>query len=166
MRSTFRVAWALAIFFLACVDTARADGTTFFYRLTGPVTATFELPKNPTIADGNFDPGAGFYVTPIDLKIDGVSSTDFLIFYDPALLGAFADSTDDFSLVGPQLFTGPDKTPTMLSVPGRIPLTDFFTDAGYCLTVEPVPTPEPASLLLFTSGLLALAMNHRSRFRN
>jgi hypothetical protein len=165
MRSTFRVAWALAIFFLACVGTARADGATLlFYTLTGPVTATFELPTNPTIADGDFDPGAGFYVTPTDLKINGVSSSDFLIFYDPALLGAFADSTDDFSLVGPQLFTGSDQTPTMLPVSGTIPLTDFFTGASYSLTVEPVP--EPASLLLFTSGLLALAMKRTSSFRN
>jgi PEP-CTERM motif-containing protein len=155
-----------ALFLLLSVGTVRADGTpSLAYTLTGPVDVTFDLPANFTVAAGNYDLGAGFYVTPLNLMIDGSPATgDFLIFYSSSLDGAFGDFDDLFSLTGPQLYTGPESAPSMSNIPGNIALNDFFTGAGgYTLTMTPVSTPEPASLLLMGTGLSSLFLMRRRK---
>ncbi|MGA7914757.1 MAG: PEP-CTERM sorting domain-containing protein [Candidatus Acidiferrales bacterium] len=161
MRHLFSIAASLALFLIFSGGTARADSTPVTYSLTGPVDATFEIPLNPTIT--TFVLGEGFYVTPIDFMINGAPapSGDFLIFYNTAVDGGFADWDQFFSLTGPQLYAGPENAPTMLSnIPGSIPLTDFFTGASYTATVS---APEPTTLLLLSSGLIVLAWKQRRR---
>jgi hypothetical protein len=161
MRHLFSITASLALFLIFSAGTARADGTPVTYSLTGPVDATFEIPVNPTIT--TFDLGAGFYVTPIDFMINGspAPSGDFLIFYNTGLDGGFADWDQFFSLTGPQLYTGPENAPTMLSnIPGNISLVDFYTGASYTATVS---TPEPTTVLLLSLGLIVLAWNQRRR---
>jgi hypothetical protein len=68
-----------------------------------------------------------------------------------------------------QLYSGSEATPTMLDemmlgFSGPIPLLDFMTGAAdYSLTVTPVSTPEPASLPLLVSGIVALLAMRKKR---
>jgi PEP-CTERM motif len=166
MKHRISAAVVFAFFLLLSVGTARADGTPLLaYTLTGPVDATFELPVNFTVPTGDFALGVGFNVTPLNLTINGAPAPgDILIFYNSAADGAFGDGNGIFSLTGPQLFSGPENTPTMLDIPGNIPLFDFSTGAGgYTLTMKPVPTPEPSSIFLMGTGLLTLLLRRRLR---
>jgi hypothetical protein len=158
MNKYCRVLLLVSTLLFIAVGMASAD--TLSYNFSGAVSASFELPVNPipTVVD----PGFGFQVTPINLIINGVTSNDFLVFYnaDPVtggggVLGAFSCGTCvDFSFTGPQLYSGPESSPTMLSLAG-ITLNDGVTG-------DPVgtisTTPEPAALVLLTVGILSLAL--------
>jgi hypothetical protein len=162
----YRIPAALAFAFLSLlsVGTAKADGTSLLsYNLTGPVDATFELPVNFTVANGDYGLGAGFYVTPIDLTINGSAvSDDQLLIFSSSFGGAFEDADELVNLTGPQLYTGLEYNPTMSAFPGGIALFDYNTGAGgYTLTVTSVPTPEPTSILLMGIGLLSLFLMRR-----
>ena len=166
MKYRIPAAVVFALFLLLSAVRVRADGNQVLaYTLTGPVNATFELPVNFTVAADNYYPGEVFIVNPTDLMINGAPapSGDSLIFYSSSMDGAFADLYDNFSLTGPQLYTGPENAPTLSYIPGNIPLADFFTGANYNLTIVPVPTPEPSSLLLMGAGLLSLFLIRRNK---
>jgi len=166
MRYRICAALATAFFSLLLVGPASADGTPLLaYSLTGPADATFELPVNFTVASSDYDLGIGFDVAPLNLTIDGSPAPgDFLVFYSSTADGAFGDANGLFSLTGPQLYSGPENAPTMSNIPGNISLFDFSTGAGgYTLTVTPVPTPEPGSILLMGTGVLSLLLKRRSK---
>jgi PEP-CTERM motif len=166
MKYRISAALVLVLFLLLSVGTVRADSTSSIaYTLTGPVDATFELPTNFTVPAGNFSLGVGFFVTPLDLMINGSPATgDFLVFYSSSMDGAFGDIDGLFSLTGPQLYTGLESAPSMTDIPGNIALSDFFTGTpGYTLTMTPVSTPEPASLLLMGAGLSSLFLMRRRK---
>lgn len=143
-----------AVLFLS-VGIASAD--TLSYSFSGAISASFELPVNPTPTI--FDLGFGFEVTPINLMINGVASNDFLVFYnaDPITgggggVGAFScGSCVDFSFTGPQLYSGPESSPTMLALAG-ITLTDGITGEP----VGTISTPEPSALSLMVVGLFGI----------
>jgi hypothetical protein len=164
MKYRIPAALAFAFSLLLSVGTAKADGTSLLsYNLTGPVDATFELPVNFTVANGDYGLGAGFYVTPIDLTINGSAvSDDQLLIFSSSFGGAFEDADQLVNLTGPQLYTGLEYNPTMSAFPGGIALFDYNTGAGgYTLTVTSVPTPEPTSILLMGIGLLSLFLMRR-----
>ena len=164
MKYRVPVALAFAFALLLSAGTAKADGTSLLsYDLTGPVDATFELPANFMVAPGDYGIGAGFYVTPIDLTIDGSPvSGDQLLFFNSNFGGAFEDSDILINLTGAQLYTGSENNPMMSAFPGGIPLFDYDTGAGgYTLTVTSVPAPEPTSILLMGIGLLSLFFMRR-----
>jgi hypothetical protein len=155
-----------ALFLLLSAGKASADGVPMLaYTLTGPVDATFELPVNFTVSDNNSALGVLFFVEPINFSINGAPtpSGDPLIFYNSSMLGAFADLNDNFSLIGPQLYSGPENAPTMSNISGEMPLVDLNTGADYTLTITPVPTPEPSALLLMGAGLLSLFLMRRNK---
>jgi hypothetical protein len=162
----FRVALLLSVMLLLTVGIASAD-TLITYQFTGGTS--FELPVNPVPTA--FDLGFAFQVNPIGLMINGAPSSDYLVFYnaDPGTgggggFGAFScGSCQDISVVGPQLYTGPENAPTMLGLGNTgVPLTDPV--AGTTLTISTpgtpstVSTPEPSVTILLGIGLLAFGL--------
>jgi hypothetical protein len=161
----FRVALLLSVLLLLTVGIASAD-TLITYQFTGGTS--FELPVNPVPTD--FILGFAFQVTPINLMINGAPSGDFLVFYnaDPGTgggggFGAFScGSCQDISVVGPQLYSGPENSPTMLGLGDTgVTLTD---PAGTTTTISTpgtpstVSTPEPSVTILLGVGLLAVGL--------
>ena len=152
MKQLYRISLFLTALLFLTVGKASAD-TLISYSFTGPISASFDLPVNPTVI--NFSLGAGFEVQPINLLLNGVASSDTLVFYSAAFGGAFGafscGSCADLNLAGPQLYSGSEATPTMLPLNG-VPLTDF--DSGAPAGV--ISTPEPSALAFLIIGLSAM----------
>jgi hypothetical protein len=159
MKPSARILLVFSVLLFLGVTHASAD--TLAYTLTGPVSATWELPVNPT--PDSFTSGFAFGVTPINLMINGVASSDTLNFFSLAGGGALAAFSNpmspDFSLAGIQLYSGDESAPTML-VLNAVSLTNFPTgDPIWTLTSTPVsttPTPEPSVIILLSLGCVAL----------
>ena len=160
----------LALVLAIAAGSAKADSTLLSYTLTGPDTASFTLAVNPAPADSLNQ--FGFDVTPSNLVVDGVNVSDLLFFYNaspsiggvpiPGLSGGISGLFFFPGLAGPQLYSGSESAPTMLT--GTFSLTDFDTGTEkYTLVVAPVSTPEPATLALFGVGLLGMAIFYRRR---
>ena len=165
MKNSFRVALFLSAAVFLTAGIASAD-TLITYQFTGAITASFELPVNPTVVKSTA--GSDFEVMPLNLMINGVASNDFLVFYNTALgggFGAFASGTSAaINVVGPQLYTGLESSPTMLGlVTSGVPLMDIKsgTPVGTLTTPGtpgPVGTPEPSATVLLGIGLLAVGL--------
>lgn len=168
MKNSFRVALFLSVALFLTAGIASAD-TLITYQFTGAVSASFELPVNPTVVKSTA--GVDFEVMPLNLMINGMASSDFLVFYSTAFDGGFgafsSGSSADINTTGPQLYTGPENAPTMLGVvSGGVPLTDFNngSSAGTISTpatpgpVGSVTTPEPSATVLLGIGLLAVGL--------
>jgi hypothetical protein len=162
----FRVALLLSVMLLITAGVASAD-TLITYNFTGGTS--FELPVNPvpTVFTLGFD----FQVNPINLMINGAPSSDFLVFFngDPITgggggFGAFScGSCQDISVVGPQLYSGPENAPTMLGLGDTgVALTDPVSGTTSMIstpgTPSTVPTPEPSVTILLGIGLLAFGL--------
>lgn len=171
MKHTLKLVAILAFFICFSAGAVRADGTPeLSYVLTGPVSATFLLPVNPTVDPGNSDGDFAFETTPINLVVNGVSITgDDVNFYNGNDNGGLSDEDGYFNLMNPNgvttgLFTLPTTAPTMLAYPNGIPLLDFMSfDDGYTLTVTQVTAPEPSTLLLAGVGMLLLLLVRKYR---
>jgi hypothetical protein len=141
------------------VAIASAD-TVITYQLSGPVTATFELPVNPTPSELMFaETGFGFYIVPISLVINGAPSGDFLGFFNAAQGGGFDACSPnvplctDLNFTGPQFYSGSELSPTFLPLSGAT-LISFFPGAGG----GTITTPEPSALALLAFGISALGL--------
>jgi hypothetical protein len=163
MKLTTRIALIFAAALLIGAGSAKAD-TMLYFTLTGPdnLVATFELAKHPSVDPLNVDPGFGFTITPVDLVIDGATSSDVLAFYSGPDGGFAALSpdfmTEDFSLSGPQIYKGSEWAPTF-STDG-MELSDWDTGTpGYYLNISRTNNvPEPRTLVLLAAGLLPLGL--------
>ena len=157
MTRVCRILLILSSLIFLTASVASAD-TILSYSLNGPVSATFELPINPTVL--SFFDGDAFEVLPLNLIINGVASSDHLAFFNAASGGgleAFScDGCADINLAGPQLYSGTEAHPTMLSL-NAVAVTDFDTGepAG---TLSAVSTPEPSIAALTGFGMLAIGL--------
>lgn len=168
MKNSLRAAFLLSAVLFLTAGIASAD-TLITYQFTGGgVTASFELPVNPTVLE--FTVGTNFQVMPIDLMINGAPSTDKLSFFSAGKFGGGFEAIcgltcSDINVAGPQLYTGLESSPTMLGiVAGGVPLTNFGTTTAVGTltspgTVGPVTsTPEPSATVLLGFGLLAVGL--------
>jgi hypothetical protein len=164
MKLLSRTSLLFATVLFLVAGSAKAD-TMLFFSITGPTTATFELPTHPTINPYNADGDVGFLITPINLIIDGAPSSDFVVFYlggeNGGALAIFNSAVDDVvSLAGIQLFGGSPFHP-VFAAHSPIVLSDFDTsDHAYRLTISknPPSVPEPSTMLLLAAGLLPLGL--------
>jgi hypothetical protein len=166
VKNSLRAALVLSALLLFLTAGIASADTLITYQVTGPVSASFQLPVNPTVIA--FTPGFDFIVMPINLMINGVTSSDRVNFYSSAFGGGFVvtngGSTAVIDSVGPQLYSGPEGSPTMLGVvTGGVMLTDSMTGAPVGMlttpgTPGPVGTPEPSATVLLGIGLLAVGL--------
>jgi hypothetical protein len=164
----FRAVLFLSALLLLTAGVASADSL-ISYQFTGGTS--FELPVNPvpTVFTLGFD----FEVTPINLMINGAPSSDFLVFFngDPITgggggFGAFSCgdvSCQDISVVGPQLYSGPESSPTMLGLGDTgVALMDPTSGTTSMISTPGTPsaisTPEPSVTVLLVIGLLAAGL--------
>jgi PEP-CTERM motif-containing protein len=182
MKRALKFAIMAAMFVALSATSAMADGTNLVYTLTqeGSSTplATWEMPLNPT-PSCDFSPpspcsisGDAFFFT-AEVSIDGAAPVaDTLLFLNTTPMPV---DLSDFSflipeLTGSQLYSGDESAPMMI-----IPASGFFTliddgannpaTAGTEYTLAVSETPEPATLLLLGSGLVAFGMRKRRAAR-
>jgi len=146
-------------------------------------TYSFDLSSKPVVAPDNADPGFGFGVTSIDLTVNGVADTtdNEVMFYEGGytpmghtIIGAgggllACSSSNDcltplFDYLGPQLYTGSENSPNMSLFPpkGEVTLYDYNTYKASSLTITPVNTPEPKTIVLLALFLpLGLAFKRQ-----
>lgn len=135
----------------------------------GTWTMSFDVQDGPqtTYVDGNaFDPAfSNFEYT---LNGSPVPATPpRIVFMNLSNFGLFTTVLDGatFELAGPQLYTGLEADPTILtgSFPQTLLFSEVFEDGNYYQFVSASPvvinevTPEPSALLLCGTGLLSLA---------
>ena len=168
MKLLSRISLLFAAVLFLSAGPAKAD-TMLFFSITGPFSASFELPSHPTVNPNNADPGVGFLIAPLNLTVDGVASDDFLGFYlagrkseNGGALAIFNSTLSDvMSLTGIQLFRGTVFQP-VFAAHRPIVLSDFDNsgDRAYTLTISknPPSVPEPSTMLLLAAGLLPLGL--------
>ena len=159
---------------LATTFTAKAD-TLDFTLIGGGNTFTFSLPSNPSPDSDTL--GTQFVLSSI------------LITEDPGTPGSIAFSTDltfsnssvgggvafplpsippisvDLNLSGPQLYTGTEDAPMFSPTTTPLVLDEAKSGDSFTLDItDASPVPEPSSIAMFGSGLLALAGVARMKF--
>jgi hypothetical protein len=146
---------AFGIFVVEC---ALADADTLTYNFVTSNTPygiiTTSLPASPTPLSSTSD---SFQID-VPLIVDGDPMTLPVDFFDAAA-GGGAEG-DGMRFTGPVLFSGLTTSPTFL--------TGTFGFGDFTLTIYPAPAlttvPEPATLVLFGTGILICYWLARKRF--
>jgi len=142
---------------LALSSAAALAGPVYKFELTGAYAATWQL-TTPVVPDDSFA-GQQFTIWNVVGTFENASTSMVdLTFFSSADGGGlniydFAAHTNLLSTDGPQLYTGAEGAPAILS--GTFNLTQFQGVGQYTLTVTEVTAiPEPATMLLTCCGLL------------
>src|ERR1700693_2013407 len=154
----------LAALLLLSVATVKADsGQTVSYTRTGGTDAAFTV----TLRAAPQAAGASYYfmVQPSNLVVDGALMSDMLVFFNSSDLGGLNSVFDALpDLGGPQLYSGNESDPTLLT--GVFCLYDVETGASYTLTAVTSSVPEPTTTLMLVVGLFAVGMGLKRRSAN
>jgi hypothetical protein len=153
---------SLAVLVLAS-PAARATTMDQFTLMSGTDTVVFTLPSSPTPTGTDFDCQAQlppqFCISGVSALVNGIAETgDTLEFFDLSQEGGLAFSNGGpfplFDSLGEQLYSGPVTAPTFLL--GMFDQISFPDGGAVTVTITEV-TPEPSSLVLLGSGLVAVA---------
>lgn len=154
----------VAVLALLSAAGVHADTLDSFSYTFGDDTFTWQLPASPTIAAGEFGDGAYFAITGVSYSDNGVAATTRgeFDFFSAGQMGGLqlylaSDGSTPINAYGAQLYTGEESAPTF--APGTYMLNNNDPSGPLgtlMITAPPVDTPEPSSLLLLGSGLLAL----------
>ena len=158
MSRILKLGALLAIVTVFAALPAKADsGQTLDYTLSGgPISASWSMSQNPTPI--YVEDGTAFAVNSTDLIVAGWPVDDITCFFNLSDLGGFNTVTYLPDFYGPQLYTGPEDSPTMLT--GMFYLTDANGD---CYTLNVTQAPEPMTWLLLASGLAGLVLMKRKK---
>jgi len=171
----------LAVLCFSTVGTAKADD--LFTLTDGSNVVSFQLPSNPSVSGWNDGTNSGgvtcnsdlteFCILGVTVMNDGSPQSSQIEFFNIDSSGGLAilapDGTEyTLNQAGVQLYTGDESSPAFLT--GVFPLTNttsgmFPNDYSSDFTLTITPTPEPASLMLLGSGVLALAGRMRRKIR-
>lgn len=189
MKNILKFAVMATVFVALSATSVKADGNNVVYTLTevGSTTplATWDMPLNPTPTCG-FSPcfqDGNFFAFATDVFFNGSATPtpDTLFFLNTTSLPSDPiDLSDSAFLIpeftGLQLYSGnesgnPTEITMIIPASGFFTLTDdgannpITTGAEYILSVETAETPEPATLLLLGSGLVAFGLRKRRAAR-
>jgi hypothetical protein len=106
--------------------------------------------------------GTAFAVYSIDLILGVWPVDDIICFFNLSDLGGVNSVTYLPDLIGVELYTSPEDSPTMLT--GVFNSTDELTNNCYTLNVT--QAPEPTTGLLLASGLAAPALKRKKLLAN
>src|SRR5271168_1513173 len=167
MKSPLKLGAILAVLFFLSAVPAKADSApsdTMTYTLSGSTTATFtiSMDSGPDWSDN----GTALTMDPLNLMVDGTSMTDTIVFFNSADLGGLNSVFSCLpDLIGPQLYTGSESDPTLLT--GVFELFDINTGVEYTLTAsETSAMPEPSTVLMLVSGLALVGLGFKRRSSN
>jgi hypothetical protein len=172
MRILSQVPVFVIVLALAILASPPAKADTLDFTITGGgSTYIFSLPSSPTPDVVRMDSGFGLNNQPI--VFDSLSlSSDIFFPLGASILGGGLDlyifvggrfPIDTIILEGPQLYTGPEATPTFLT--GQFTLMSPIDRNTYSLNIasESSPIPEPGSLVLLITGAFATLRSIRRR---
>ena len=151
----------LAVFTLILATQAKADSIDDFTYQAGGNTYTWQLPSSPALSPDSFLTGVVFGITDIAYSENDIPQNPAALNFFSLNLGGglslgdliqgiFPISASDF-----QVYGGTEDAPTFLT--GTFGLTDYASDAnGLPATLTITAVPEPSSLMLLATGMLAL----------
>ena len=167
MKTGFALLAALA----AASAAVPADATLLRYVLTGTngygaiEYAQFDIDTNRLPDD--YELGVGFAFFSLAGTYTYNTETiylDDMYFYSADYDGGIFGESNITATDGPQLYTGPENAPTLLT--GTFALTDYYWHSPLTLTVTEIPSaPEPLTWAMMAGGfaLTGAAMRRRTK---
>jgi hypothetical protein len=135
---------------MAAFSPSAASAVTFTISGDLDPTTTFTIPQNPIPT--SFDLGNDFGIAPDNQVTNGVPVSLSYYFYSDAALGGLSDSFGYYNLFGPQLYTGPESSPTFTA--GTF--TFYNGNNGNADTVT-VSVPELSTWAMMLAGFAGLS---------
>ena len=151
----------LAVFTLMLATQAKADSIDNFTYQAGGNTYTWQLPSSPTISPDSFLSGLIFGITDVNYSENDIPQGPAALSFRSLIFGGGLSLSDLIQSISPinasdfQIYGGSEDAPTFLT--GTFGLTDYASDAnGLPATLTITAVPEPSSLMLLATGMLAL----------
>lgn len=156
MSKSILVGVLLVISGFVAVPVHADSGNTLKFDLSAPVSATWTMAQDPGPIFS--ESGVAFSVFVPDLLIGTTPTPDIISFFNnPGDMGGLNSVLGEIpELTGPQVYSGSEFNPTM-----SIGVFKLFEDDGTPVTLTVSEVPEPTTLVLVGSGLLAVALKRK-----